>query len=54
MGLGLVAATERHEVFLTAGMSHSFADDSLVINPVSPSSSTMPGESEEEEEDDEL
>ena len=49
-----MAATERHEVFLTAGMSHSFAVYSLVMNPASPSSSTMSGESEEEEEDDEL
>ena len=31
-----MATTERHEGFLTAGMSHSFVDDSLVKNPVSP------------------
>ena len=46
-----MATTERHERFLTAGMSHSLADDSLVKNLVSPSSSPMSGESEEEEEE---
>ena len=35
-------------------MSHSFVDDSLVKNPVSPLSSPMSGKSEEEQEDDEL
>ena len=49
-----MATTERHEGFLTAGMSRSFVDDSLVKNPVSPLSSPMSGDSEEEEEDDEL
>ena len=51
-----MATTERHEGFLTAGMSHSSADDSVVRNSVSHLSSPMSGESEEEEEeeDDEL
>ena len=46
-----MATTERLEGFLTARMSHSVADDSLVRNLVSPLSSPMSGESEEEDDD---
>ena len=44
--LGLVGTTERYEELLTGGMSRSFADDSLVRNPVSLLSSHALGESE--------
>ena len=47
-----MVTTERYEGFLTAGMSRSFADDSLVRNPVSPLGSPTLGEPEEEDDDD--
>ena len=46
-----MVTTEPYEGFLTAGMSHSFASDSLVRNLVSPLRSLFFGESEEEDDD---
>ena len=47
-----MVTTERYEWLLTAGMTHSFADDPQVRNLVSRLSSPMLGESEEEDDDD--
>ena len=46
-----MVTTERYEGSLTAGMSHSFADDSHVRNLVSPLRSLSLGESQEEDDD---
>ena len=43
--------TEPHAGFWTAGMSHSFVDDSLLKNPVSPFILPTSGGSEEKEDE---